>query len=127
KLRMFSGGSVYDRILSHPLTPNAPLMRPSRTRVSSRLSLRPLIASRRASRRLGAAAILLDQALHALGRLRTLRQPVAGPLEVDLQALLGAGRDRVEKAQAFDVAAVAARSTVGDHDVVERPLLRAGA
>src|SRR5262245_2645323 len=71
---------------------------------------------------------LVEKAQHAVGRQRTLGDPGLGLLEVELEALgLLLRQQRIEVAQALDEAAVARRAAVGNHDVIDRPLLGAGA
>src|SRR5690606_16609847 len=60
-----------------------------------------------------------------VAQLRALPDPVVDPLDVHLDALLGAGGHRVVEAHALDVAAVAGAAAVGDDDVVEGALLGA--
>src|SRR6056297_1012989 len=68
---------------------------------------------------------LLDQAGNALGRLRAMADPVVHPVEVELQRLFLASRDRVEEPEPLDIAPVAPVAAVGHHHVVERPLFSA--
>ena len=62
-----------------------------------------------------------------VGQLRTLGNPVLDALEVELDALFRALRDRVVETHALDVAAVTRAAAVGDDDVVEGALLGAAA
>jgi hypothetical protein len=79
------------------------------------------------SGRLRASLGLLDQVSDLVGHLRALSDPVLHALGIELDALLGAGGDRVVETHALDVAAVARAAAVGDDDVVEGALLGATA
>src|SRR6185312_9229566 len=71
---------------------------------------------------------LVEEAHHAIGRLRALLHPGLHLLEVELEALfLVLRQQRIVIAETLDEAAVARRARVGEHDVIERALLGAGA
>src|SRR5690606_14518488 len=72
-------------------------------------------------------ALLVEEAGHAVGRRRALREPRLGLLHVEHDALGALGQQRVVGADLLDEAAVARRARVGDDDAVERALLGARA
>src|SRR5262249_10503763 len=71
---------------------------------------------------------IVEEARHAVGRQRALGHPGLDLLEIELEPLgLLLRQQRIEMAEPFDETAVARRTRVGDHDVVDRTLLGAGA
>src|SRR5437870_9543455 len=71
---------------------------------------------------------LVEKAQHPVGRQRALGEPSLDLVEVELEALgLVLRQQRVEITKPLDEAAVARRTAVRDHDVIDRPLLRPGA
>src|SRR5688572_32274921 len=81
----------------------------------------------RFSGRDGLLAMLLHQLGHAVRRLCTLTDPVVDPLQVQLQAALLAGRDRIEIAHLLQGRSALADAAVRDDDVIEGLLLRPAA
>jgi hypothetical protein len=71
--------------------------------------------------------MLFQQVRDAIRRLRALCEPKVRAREIDSKSLFASGRDRIEKTQALDVAAVTAIASIGDDDVVERALGRTAA
>src|SRR5262249_5530631 len=71
--------------------------------------------------------VLLQEIGHAPGLLGALAHPILDAARVDAEALLAAGRDRVEETDPLDVAPVAAAAPIRDDDVIERPLHGAAA
>src|SRR5690606_17880175 len=69
----------------------------------------------------------LVQAADLVGQLGAIADPVVDARDVQHDALLVAGGNRVVVTDALDVAAVAGAARVGDDDVVERALLGAAA
>src|SRR5665213_1077640 len=70
----------------------------------------------------------IEEAHDAVGGLRALLHPGLHLFEIELEALgLVLGHQRIEMAEPLDEAAVARRATVGDDDMIDRPLLGAGA
>src|SRR5688572_7877370 len=69
----------------------------------------------------------LDQMGHAVGRPGALADPVVDALQVELQAALLAGRDRVEIAHLLQGRSALADTAVRDDDVIEGLLLRPAA
>src|SRR5437763_3824542 len=70
----------------------------------------------------------VEEAHHAVGRLRALDHPGLDLVHVELEALfLVLRQQRIVVAEALDEAAVARRTAVGGDDVIERPLLGSGA
>src|SRR5579872_3429096 len=70
----------------------------------------------------------VEQAQHAVGRLRALGEPGLGFLLIEHEAARVVLRlQGVERADLFDEAAVARRAGVGDDDAIEGALLRAAA
>src|SRR6185437_2960172 len=70
----------------------------------------------------------VEQAQHAIGRLRALGEPGLGLLLVEREAAcVVLGLHRIERADLLDEAAIARRAGVGDDDAIERALLRARA
>ena len=70
----------------------------------------------------------VEEAHHAVGRLRALDHPGLDLVQVELEPLLLVLRQqRIEIAEPLDEAAVARRAAVGGDDVIERPLLGSGA
>src|SRR5262245_32374822 len=73
-------------------------------------------------------ARLVEKAQHAVGRQRPFREPRLHLVEIELETLaLIFGQQRVEKSEPLDEAAVARRTAVRNHDVVDRPFLGPGA
>src|SRR5262245_24674497 len=71
---------------------------------------------------------LVEEAQHPVGRQRALGEPSLDLVEIELEALaLVLRQQRVEITEALDEAAVARRAAVGNHDVIDRPLLGSGA
>ena len=69
---------------------------------------------------------LVEEAEHAVGRLRALREPMLDALKVELDALgVLRGEEGIVGPDLLDEAAVARRALVGDDDPVEGPLLGA--
>ena len=70
----------------------------------------------------------VEKTHHAIRRLRALRHPGLGLFQIEFQPLgFFLRQQRIEMAETFDETAVARRAAVGDDDVIERPLLGAGA
>src|SRR5436190_4700321 len=70
----------------------------------------------------------VEEAHHAVGRLRALDHPSLDLVHVELEPLfLVLRQQRIVIAEALDEAAVARRAAVGGDDVIERPLLGSGA
>ena len=70
----------------------------------------------------------IEEAHHAVGRLRTLGHPGLDLVEIELETLgLVLRQQRIEIAKALDEAAIAWRAAVGDDDMIKRPLLGSGA
>ena len=70
----------------------------------------------------------VEEAHHPVRRLRAFGDPGLGLLEVPLQPIgLFLRQQRIEITEPLDETAVAGAAAVGDHDVIERPLLGAGA
>src|SRR4029077_6233821 len=73
-------------------------------------------------------ARFIEKAQHPVGRQRALSKPSLDLLEIELEALgLVLRQQRIEMAEPLDEAAVARRAAVSDHDMMNRPFLRAGA
>src|SRR5262249_53873410 len=70
---------------------------------------------------------LIKKAQAWVGRQRPLGEPRLRLVKIELEALgLVLGQQRIEIAEPLDEAAIARRAAVGNHDVIERALLRAG-
>src|SRR3989339_39577 len=124
---MARNGSVKLSSFTSPRTPNAPCNRPTviiRWRLSGAFMGAAPPASRAAAASGGLGGLLVVVG-DLVGELRTVVHPELHALEVQLDALLGALRDRVVETHAFDVAAVARAAAVGDDDMVEGTLLGA--
>src|SRR5215468_9043596 len=71
---------------------------------------------------------LVEKTKHPVGRQRALGEPSLDLVEVELEALgLVLRQQRIEIAEPLDEAAVARRTAVRDHDVIDRPLFGPGA
>src|SRR5919197_1644135 len=97
------------------------------------LGLRLALLARDRARRIVARLALhqprlVEKAQHAVGRHRTFGEPRLHLVEIELETLaLILGQQRVEKSEPLDEAAVAWRTAVRNHDVVDRPFLGPGA
>src|SRR5262249_12266478 len=70
----------------------------------------------------------IEEAHHAVGRLRALGEPGLHLVHVELEALfLVLRQQRIEVAETLDEAAITRRTRVGGDDVIDRALLGAGA
>src|SRR5439155_17206996 len=68
----------------------------------------------------------VEEAHHAVRRLRALGEPGFYLVHVELEAgLVGLRQQRIEIAETLDEAAVAGKTRVGDDDVIDRTLLGA--
>src|SRR3954454_17681876 len=68
----------------------------------------------------------VEEAGHAVRRLRALGEPGLHLVHVELEArLVVLGQQRIEMAETLDEAAVAGKARVGDDDVIDRTLLGA--
>src|ERR1044071_4380594 len=68
----------------------------------------------------------IEEARHAIGRLRALGEPGLHLVHVELQpCLILLRQQRVEMAETLDEAAVAGKARVGDDDMIDRTLLGA--
>src|SRR5262249_32623726 len=73
-------------------------------------------------------ARLVEKAQHPVGGQRALGKPCLDLVEIELEALgLIFRQQRIEITQPLDEAAVARRTAVRNHDVIDRPLLGSGA
>src|SRR3990170_4047000 len=133
---MFSGGSVYEVMRTHPCTPNAPPIFPNTTQRSgvsgsAEVWFASAIATSTRKTELSRGSLLLAVVLgqlgHALGELRALADPVVHAIQLQLQAALLASLDRVEKADLFQGHTTLAHPAVRDDDVIEGRFLRPAA
>src|SRR6185437_12335284 len=70
----------------------------------------------------------IEEARHAVRRLRALGEPGLHLVHVELEAgLIVLRQQRIEMAEPFDEAAVERKARVGDDDVIDRTFLGAGA
>src|SRR5688572_28671310 len=120
-------GSVKLCSFTSPRAPKAPATLAIRMRRLESMSGRP--ARIRAGGGSGRGGLLAGGFLHQradlFGQLRAVGNPMVDAGDVELDALLVAGRDRVVEAEALDRAAIALVALVGDDDVVEGALLGA--
>src|SRR5688572_3384821 len=118
-------GSVKLCSFSSPRTPKAPATLAIRMRRPVSMSWARARGAGDDSGRGGLGGGFLDQHSDLVGQLRAVGNPVVDAVDVELDALLVASRDRVVEADALDRAAVALVALVGDDDVVEGALLGA--
>jgi hypothetical protein len=71
--------------------------------------------------------MLFQQVRDAIRCLRASGEPKVRAREIDSESLFAPGRDRIEKTQALDIAAVSTIASIRDDDVVERALGRTAA
>src|ERR1700722_15841679 len=119
-----SGGSVCERSLIHPRTPNGAPTNPSWMSAddSSLIAALPQ-ALQRPLRGLFAEAG--EQELDAVGHVSAQLEPMFDSRDVQAQLDFGAARHGIEQAHALQACAALAFTTVGHHHVIERGLLAA--
>src|SRR5690606_28736964 len=146
---MFAVGSVKDRTLIQPRTPNVPAILPS-------VTMRSLVRSSRAGSgtfadsslkpkpqnahkaprapcetmlcgRSSLLSVLLHEARDALGKARTFAHPVVDAVELQFELALFSCRNRVVEAHLLQDRSALAVAAVGNHDVVEGLLFRPAA
>src|ERR1700692_1753931 len=119
-----SGGSVCERSLIHPRTPNGAPTNPSwMSADDSSLIAAPLKLYKWPSGSLFAEAG--EQILDPVGHVRALGYPMFDSSDVQAQLDFGAACNGIEKAHALEAGAALALAAVGHHYVIERGLLAA--
>src|SRR5688572_18701238 len=118
-------GSVKLCSFTSPRTPKAPATLAIRMRRPESMAEGPRSKCAGSDSGRGLGRGFLHQHADLVGQLRAVGNPVVDAIDVELDALLVAGRDRVVEADALDRAAVALVALVGDDDVVEGALLGA--
>ena len=69
----------------------------------------------------------LEKRFHTIRYLRALANPVVDAFQINTKILLRFLANRVEESKTLDIPAVPTIPTVGDHQVVKRPLFRTSA